>query len=656
MTTGASSATSISGLISGINVESIITKLSELQARQTQKYADQQSTLIARATAFQDANTRLAAFKDEAAKLSNSSFFNTRAATADNANAKVTAKSSAVPGQYAFTVNTLAQSHQLASQSYSDLTSTRLGAGTFSILAGSQTTSITLDSSNNTLGGLRDAINAAGTNVRASIIQDGTSSYRLMLSSKETGAANAMTITSSLSGGTAPILTTLQAAQDATVTLGSGVGAITARRSSNNLLDVIPGVNVNIASVTEGSHLNITVTQDTSAIETGAQAFVDQYNNLQDFIATQTKFNASTNTGGVLLGDFTLRGIQSEVQNVISNPVTGVSGGFNSLADVGIRLGGDGKMTLNSTTFQEKLASNPDEVTRLFALTGTSTNAGVQFIGATTYTDTVGATYGVNITQVALQARVTAGAAQSGALDADETLTINGTNIDLTAGMSRSEVVDAINAQTSQTGVTVRATDASGNGTGDYLTLSSVAYGSSAKVSVVSSLSNGGGVTAGFGNVTATEASAAGESGGGSGNAGQNVAGTINGEAATGSGQILTGNRNNAHTDGLRLRITAASTGSLGNVKIYSGMANTTQKTLAQLTDVISGPITTERDSLQSRIDDLQKVIDRLNVQVQANADSLRVKFNRMESILGTLNSQSTFLTSQFDAMNGKNK
>lgn len=644
-------ATNVSGLVSGIDVDSIIQKLADLEAKQTRKYADQQSALIARQKAFQDVNTRLASFKDAATKLSASSYFSARTATVDNTNALVTAKSSAVPGQYAFKVDTLAQSHQLASQSYSDLTATRLGTGTFSIMAGSQTTSVALDSSNNTLGGLRDAINAAGTNVRASIIQDGTSSYRLMLSSKETGETNAMTISSSLSGGTGPTLTTLQAAQDATVTLGSGPGAITARRASNNLQDVIPGVTVNIASVTQGSRLNISVTQDTSAIEAGAKAFVDQYNNLQDFIIQQSKFNADTNSGGVLLGDFTLRGIQSEVQNVISSAVTGVSSGFNSLADVGISLGGDGKMTLDSATFQAKLAESPEGVTRLFALTGSSTNAGVQFLGATTYTDTVGATYAVNITQPALQARVTAGSAQSDVLAADETLTINGISIALTSGMSRSAVVDAINSRSSQTGVSARSTALDGTGSGEFITLTTAAYGGSAKISVVSTSSNSDSspLSSGFGNTTATEISPEGESGAGTGNVGQSVAGTINGEAATGSGQVLTGNRNNPHTDGLRLRVTAAAAGSLGNVKVYSGMASMTQQTLARLTDIVSGPLTTEQDALQTRVDDLQKVIDKLNDRVASNSDLLRAKFNKMEAILGQLNAQSDQLKAQFN-------
>ncbi|WP_395143393.1 flagellar filament capping protein FliD [Armatimonas sp.] len=646
--------TNISGLVSGIDVESIIAKLSEVESRVTQSYSTQQSKLLARQRAYQDANTRMAAFKDAATKLSGASFFNIRKATVDNTSATVTAQGGAVPGQYGFTVNTLAQSHQVASQSYSDLTATSLGVGEVSIVAAGETTTVTLDASNNTLGGLRDSINAANTNVRASIIQDSASSYRLMLSSKETGESNAMTVTTSLSGGTDPSFTTLQAAQNAQVTLGSGPGAIVATRASNTLSDVIPGVTVNIASVAENTRLNISISQDTLAIEEGAKAFVDQYNNLENFITQQFKFDAETGKGGTLLGDFTLRGIQSEVQNVISSAVSGVSGGLSSLADVGISTGADGKLSLDSAMFQAKLAANPEGISRLFALTGSSTNAGVQFSGATTDTDTGGTAYAVNITQIALQARVTAGAAQAAPLTADETLTINGVGISLTAGMSRSDIVSAINARSSTTGTIARATAADGTGTGNYISLFSSTYGDSASISVVSSLSLGTD-TSGFGNVTATEDSPNGESGSGTGNAGQSVAGTINGEAATGSGQTLTGNTGNAHTSGLRLRVTSGSTGALGSVKAFSGIAHQTERAVNQLTDTISGPIKTETDSLQDRIDDLQKVIDKLNDQVERNAQSLRARFNRMETTINRLQNQSQTLLSQLNKNNSSN-
>ena len=134
------------------------------------------------------------------------------------------------------------------------MSATTIGTGSFSITAAGQATAITVDSSNNTLAGLRDAINRANTNVRASIVQDGDNSYRLMVSSKESGTANALTISSSLAGGTAPTFSNLQAAQDATVKLGTGSNAITVTRSSNLVGDLIPGVTLNlVTAIGEGS-------------------------------------------------------------------------------------------------------------------------------------------------------------------------------------------------------------------------------------------------------------------------------------------------------------------------------------------------------------------------------------------------------------------
>src|SRR5205823_11756951 len=128
----------------------------------------------------------------------------------------------AAPGDYVVSVQSLARAHQVVSQGYGDIGTTTIGTGTFTITAAGQSTTIQVDSSNNTLGGLRDAINRANTNVQASIVQDGDASYRLMISSKQTGTANALTINSTLSGGTDPTFNDLQTAKDARVTLGSG--------------------------------------------------------------------------------------------------------------------------------------------------------------------------------------------------------------------------------------------------------------------------------------------------------------------------------------------------------------------------------------------------------------------------------------------------
>jgi flagellar hook-associated protein 2 len=286
------------------------------------------------------------------------------------------------------------------------------------------------------------------------------------------------------------------------------------------------------------------------------------------------------------------------------------------------------------------------------ALTGRATNAGVQFLSASENTNLDGDAYAVDITQVATQAHLTAGVAQSGALTADETLTINGTEVTLTAGMTLDDVLETINALSSSTGVTALRTLADGTGTGDYLTLRANNYGSAATISAVSDLSNSGSDTSGIGNVAATLTSPTGESGAGSGAAGVNVAGTINGEAATGAGQVLTGNDDNLTTEGLRLRITGTATGSRGTVTLSNGFANAAFNMLTRITDIVDGPIFGEQQSLETRIDDLQKTIDKSEEAAKRTEESLRLKFARLEVSLQQFQSQSDYIGSQISSWN----
>ena len=125
------------------------------------------------------------------------------------------------------------------------------------------------------------------------------------------------------------------------------------------------------------------------------------------------------------------------------------------------------------------LETDPDSVAQVFALTTKSTHAAVRFVSAGSKTVLDGTAYSVNITQVAAQARVTAGVTQTTALQSNETLTINGVTFTLTAGMSQNEVIAAINARSSATHVMASATGSDGTGVGSYLTLLSTGYGSS---------------------------------------------------------------------------------------------------------------------------------------------------------------------------------
>ncbi len=164
-------------------------------------------------------------------------------------------------------------------------------------------------------------------------------------------------------------------------------------------------------------------------------------------------------------------------------------------------------------------------------ITGNTSVATTQFVGADPTTKA--GSYAVNVTAAAEKANVTAGGPPQTALTQDETLNVNGVQIKLTSGMSQSQVIDQINQYSTQTGVTA---DLSGLG-GSPTRLTSNTFGAEAKVTVFSDRASTsaapGYMSSGFGTASVTDS-------------GVDVAGTIDGVAATGKGNVLTSTNGNS--------------------------------------------------------------------------------------------------------------
>lgn len=186
-------------------------------------------------------------------------------------------------------------------------------------------------------------------------------------------------------------------------------------------------------------------------------------------------------------------------------------------------------------------------------LSGTTTDSNVTFLKATT--DTSAGTYDIVVTTTGKRGTVDAGTAQTDNLANDETLTINGVTISLTAGLSQTEVINRINEFTDQTGVVADA-----NGAGSATRLYTQAFGTDATVEVVSNQAAAVDST-GFGTTSAS-------------GSGANIVGTIDGTSFTGSGNVLTATSGSAK--GVSVSIAADTgadahqtvTGAVGNVTI----------------------------------------------------------------------------------------
>ena len=134
---------------------------------------------------------------------------------------------------------------------------------------------------------------------------------------------------------------------------------------------------------------------------------------------------------------------------------------------------------------------------------------------------------------------------------------------------------------------------------------------------------------------------------------GVDVAGTVNGETATGDGQVLTGGSDNANTDGLTVRVTVTASqltsqgASQGTVTVTQGVGEQMRRSLKAMTDRFTGLVATRKKAAQDTIDDLQKQIDSMEDRIGRSRQGLVRQFSALESTVATFNSLGTFLGSQ---------
>ncbi|HYE73861.1 MAG TPA: flagellar filament capping protein FliD, partial [Blastocatellia bacterium] len=231
-------------------------------------------------------------------------------------------------------------------------------------------TAITINSTNNTLEGLRDAINNAKAGVTAAIVDiDGKGNqFKLVLSSEATGSSGRVELVETSATGTAADLNLVSQnvpggdlnQLDASLT----INGLPITRSSNNISDALTGVTLDLKGTGEAT---VSVTNNTSAITDKVSAFVDAYNDIQNFIAAQYKADGNGKPTGLLAGDPTLRAVQQQLRDAVGGSSTDNGGSFSNLTQIGIGRDESGKLTLDTTTLNEKLSTSLTDVKALLA-------------------------------------------------------------------------------------------------------------------------------------------------------------------------------------------------------------------------------------------------------------------------------------------------
>jgi flagellar hook-associated protein 2 len=340
----------ISGLVSGLNTQQIISSLMQAEAIPQQQLQQQLSTEQGIVSAYQGLNTQCAAIGTAAGALtSGGTAWAATAATSSSSTVTATSTSGAMPGQLTFDVTQVAQAHDLVTAQSADLTtSTTFSTGPIQILDQGGAVKATVTPTDGSMQSVIDAVNSATqtTGVQASALQVAPGQYRLQLQATTTGASSAFSL-SGLTG--AGGLQVLRQGQDAAVSLGAGV---TATSSTNNFTGVLPGVTFTVQAPTTG--VTITVARDPGAMADKVQALVDAANSALSAISTQTAYDPATKTGGPLLGDLTAQELSQNLMSTVSSPSSGTS-----LGTFGIQLNQSGQLVFDRAGFLAAYAQNP---------------------------------------------------------------------------------------------------------------------------------------------------------------------------------------------------------------------------------------------------------------------------------------------------------
>lgn len=551
---------SSAGIGSGLDVNSIVTSLMSVEKKPLNAVAEQKTDYQSQISAYGSLKGALSTFQTSVSALSSAAKFNAQTVTSGNVSVfTATSNGSATIGDYAVTVSQLAKSQKLALAGFAN-TSDTVGTGTLTISFGKFTSpstfapntaktdvSVTIDSSNNTLAGVRDAINATNSSVSATIVNDG-STNRLVITSKDTGEVNSLKISVADTGdsnnldasglsqlaydpaataGAGKNLTQVQAAKDALLDI-DGIAVV---KASNNITDAIDGVTLNLLATSAGSSVSLGVASNKDTVKTSVTAFVDAFNKLDTTLRSLTKYDSTGKSSGVLLGDSTVRTVINQIRSVMTKTIT--SGNtINTLSHIGVAFQRDGKLALDATKLNTAITDNFSEIASLFAATAKATDPQITYNSSTSKTQP--GTYAVTVSQL-------------------------GSSL--------------VNAQ-----------------------------------------------------------------------------GTINGVTATGSSTNLIGAAGDA-SEGLSMKVSGGALGARGTVNFSIGYA-------AQLDSVIKnllsdeGILASRTDGINDSIKRLDKQTDALNVRLASIEARYRAQFTKLDTLLSSMSTTSSFLTQQIASIN----
>ena len=660
---------SIDGLISGLDTTSIIDGTLAPQQARIDRLNAQKEEISQQQTAFKTIEAQLFALRGSMGKLlrtTNNAFDAMVASSSDAEAVEVSASSQAAAGTYRLRVNQLAQSHQIKSDVGLERASDLVGTGTITLRVGDRAETDIVVEEGTTLEGLASQINSQSDDVLATVINDGSepTPYRLLLTSRHAGGDNAIVTSGNLDMGGGDFFDfspdAVQTAQDAQVQIGNGAGAILVSSESNVFDGLIPGITLDALKADPAKEVVVTVARDTGETVTAVQDFVDAYNSVVGFIGENSTYDAETETAGIFLGDRSAASVLSKLQAAVGSVLQGTESDLKTLSSIGITTNNGGTLGLDQSRLEDIIqgrvdGASVDDIRRLFAIDGQSTNSAVEFVLGTNDTqaspldpDTgLPLPYEVDINRVAERASIEATApllATTVINDANNTLTFEVDREEITieipdGSYSRSELADQLqtlfNTSPDRAGRSIEVSIS----VDDKLLIQSNSYGSDSTVKVLTGTGNAPLGLAG------TES-----------DTGADVAGVFRvtlpdgsqeTESATGNGRLLTSDRDNKYTAAMQIRSTLTDAGGSvdAELTVTRGIGAILDAAVEDLLNASSGQLGTIQDRFTAELDNMDDNIEQIEERMELQRDTLLQRFLALESNLAELQSAGDSIT-----------
>ncbi len=689
------------GVGSGIDTNNLVKQLTAIERAAPQERIDSKRELAeTQISDFGLLTSALSTLQDAAEALTDPEALFSKSASFTESDALVpTSLDTDVPaGTYAFTVDQIAQAQSLAFTGFTDPTDA-VGEGTLTFNFGEwerdgngdidtgagtpfvqdtehESTTITIDSSNNSLNGLRDAINAADFGVSASVVFDGTDYHLALLATS--GDENQLEIVASEAGGS-PTNTDssdlsrfafntdiasyealeTQGGQDAIVT----INGLSVNRSSNTIDDIVDGLTLDVLDETAvGETVTVTVSDDKEFAEQNIRTFVDSFNAFLEAVdpifGTREEENEDGETEmvqGSLANDGLAKSVLSQIRALVASSITGLSSDatFTSLTNIGIRTELDGTLSIDEDDFEAAFDDNFESIQKLLA---PFTESDAEDITINSYNDnTQPGEYDIVISQAPAQGLYEGSAISGVSFPLDTTgktytfvAEVNGETsgtITIPTATYADEsalagaIQTAINADSvldeAGIGVTVAYNSTSG---GFDITTNS--YGDSSNFSITTS-STDSDDDLGLDVLDGT--------------AGNTAAGTVDGTTGFGSANVLLPALGE---DGEGLALVVGNSATSATVNFSLGFAGELERLVDNFLDS-SGPIALREDTLDDTLEDLDEDEEALDRRISSYEERLIQQYIAMERIIGSLNSSGSFLdnlinTLPFTAGNNK--